>query len=294
MLDIKNPAFEIAPAPRDVPVALGRQLLVGGMVNQMGWAFAAFGLFFCWFFVGESELRSYVDFAGQTTLAQGRVIAIEETSSTENDQRILAVRYAFSIDGREHGGVSYGLRVPIDAGEEVPVEYVPGAPARSRIVGMRRYKFGAWAAFVLVFPLIGMGMALTGFEIGRRKLHTLRHGRPALGTLVAKRATNVHVNHQPVYELTFKFQDDDGCTHVSSISTLRPETVTDDAQERLLYVPGRPSAPPAIALLDELPGNAYIASDGRLIAAGSSTASLILPALFVLMAVALLALGLAS
>jgi hypothetical protein len=268
----------IEPAPRAVPGAVRRRLLFGGPVSQMGWLFLGIGLIVSGVFVWNSELWTPMLFSGQKDHTQGRVTRVEQTSSRENRSSIYAIHYTYEWNGASHAGVSYSFSPEPAPGEPVPVELVTDSPETSRIQGLRHRTFGPVAAIALIFPLVGLGMALYGMRRGLLNIRVLAQGRPARGTLVDKRATNVRINNAPVYELTFRFRDHDGREQQGSIRTLHTAPVEDEAHERLLYDPqSRPHQPRRIVLLDDLGRDVRVDESGRLVAQRGSFVVMILP-----------------
>jgi hypothetical protein len=280
--------FAIEAPPRGVPASIRRKLLFGGVINQMGWVFFGFGMIFFWFMALDSEIWSYVLFSGQTQRATGLVTAAEETSSSENKRRIYAVDYAYSVAGTEYRGTSYTVDSSSGAGAVVDVEYRQDWPQISRIRGMRKYRFSAWTIVCTVFPLVGLGLIVRGVRRGRRDIHVLAHGRAAMGVLVAKEASGVEVNDQPVYNLTFRFRTDDGVEHRGVVSALHTIPIEDEPEERLLYDPRRPER---IVVMDNLPGAAGIDAQGRLTGDDSGALVLVAPVLSMSLVIALVLFG---
>lgn len=114
--------------------------------------------------------------------------------------------------------------------------------------------------FVVLFPLLGLVLALRGIPRGLRRIRLLRSGRPALGRLVDRRTTNVSINDEPVIALTFEFTTEDGLRARVVERTHRPQLLEDD-EEPLLY---DAQWPERAALLDHLPGAPRVDSRGRL------------------------------
>lgn len=279
--------FTLEPPPRAVPGAIRRKLLFGGAIHQMGWAFLGLGLIFFWFLGLNSEIWSYALFVGKTERATGLVTAVHETRSSENRRRIHAVDYVYSVAGMEHRGTSYTTSAQ-GTGAVVDVEYRPGMPQISRIRGMRKYRFSPVASLCVIFPLVGLIMAVRGLRRGLRDIHVLTRGRAAMGVLVAKEPTGVEVNNQPMYALTFRFRTDDGAEHRGEVTALHTIPIEDEPEERLLYDPRHPEH---IVVVDNLPGAASIDERGRLTGGGAGALVLILPGLTAAILAALLLFG---
>ncbi len=277
----------LSPPPRPVPLAVRSDLIFGGALNQFGWIFFGFGMIFVWVFLPAAGLSSAFAFRGDMETAEGVVEESVRTNYSEGGSKhhhgtpVYATRYSFKAGGRARTGVSYATGRTLAKGAKVTIEFPKGDPSVSRIQGMRTSPFGPFAAIVVLYPLIGLGLALAGFRNGFRAIRLLTWGREAEGTLVSREATNVRINKHPVYRLTFKFEGADKKTHTATAKTHRPEVLEDDARERLLYDPARPED---AVLFDALPGSPAIDPEGglRCGSAAMSLMRLLLPGLSIL------------
>ena len=279
-------SFEIEQAPRAVPLALKGRMWFGGQLNSIGWVFMFVGVFALRFFILDCQLLNYVTFTGDKDFVTGYVQSVDETKSSENDNRVYAVSYLYVVDGTEYRGRSYGLSAEYDFDEKVSIEYVIDSPSASRIEGMRRYRFSGWAGLALVVPLIGLVLLWVGLRSGRRSLHVLSHGVPTYGRLAAKEPTSVTVNEMRVYALTFSFEDGSGRAQRGVIKSSNPTRIEDDTFERLLYDPSRPSA---VVLIDALPASVTVDARGQLKAPFYGVFYLLVPTLTVAAAAILFA-----
>lgn len=251
-----------------MPLLLHCQVLFGGFLAQFGWLFLGFGGIFFWAFVMNADLASFYRFRGALETAKGVVLETKDTGASEGGSKnrrgtpIYAHWYSFTAaDGREYRGVSYALGTHLEEGQEVVVEYPQGNPSISRIPGMRRAVFGPWAIFVIIFPLVGLGFILGSLASRLQAKRLLAEGKLGLGTLKSKVATNVQVNKQTVYKLTFEFVAEDGRTFEAVAKTHQVAALQDEAQERLLY---DPASPARAVVLDELPGSLQLDDAGNL------------------------------
>ena len=238
--------MRFAPPPRRVPLSLSLTSTLN-LVAQIGWALLGFGSIFFWAFVMNADY-AFLTFRGEVARAPGRVTSVEKTSASENRQLIHANYYEYSVAGTLLRGVSYSTGRAVDNGDRVTVEYTAAHPERSRIAGMRQKMFGAGVTFVVIFPFIGLLLALFAMAYGARRARLLRDGIFGTGTLKSKRATNSRVNNRMVFELTFEFVARDGRTHQAKARTSMPERLEDERQEPLLYDPDKPED---AVLLDE-------------------------------------------
>ena len=288
MSETAQASFDIEPAPRSVPASTRRRLLYGRPTAQVGWAFLAAGMIFFWVFGWRCEFWTMLQFSRSTAYAHGAVTGVEDTGSSENEERIFRISYRFDVDGTSYTGASYGFHNQFAGSEPVSIEYVTGSPSVSRIDGMRREPFSAWAMLVTIFPGLGLLFAFLGLRAGRRDMRVLVHGRPTLGILREKEPTGTSVNEVPEYQLRFSYIDEHGDQRAGDIRTFRPDRVEDEPEERLLYDPRQTRH---IVLIDALPGKVHLDHRGRLAASGSSAKYMIAPAAAALVCGLFLVLG---
>ncbi len=277
--------------PREVPWSTRLTALFGSGLQPFGWLFFGFGMIFAFVFVGSADMSSSLKFRGTLEKAEGVIVSSEKTNFSEGGSRRSGRRgtpiyrhdYTFQFNDVLHQGVSYSKGSVLTVGQKVQIEFPPGRPATSRIRGMRTAPFGPAVLFVLIFPLAGLGMAVPGLFSGWKRLTMLKRGELARGRLIAKKKTNTQINKQYVYKLMFQYTDQFGQNHQVETKTHRPEKLEDDAEERLLYDPLRPSR---AAFVDTLPGAPEISEEGNV--AGVRLKSLlgaILPPLIALLVV---------
>jgi len=241
--------------PRVLPRALVWRLLVGGMFAGFGWLFAAFGMVFVLVFLPSLDLRS-PSYDRQT---HATITGIEDTGSSENEHAIYRVSYTFVDEaGVERRGESFTQDAPAVPGWQVG--YRSADPSESQLDGMRRRPFSPLLLFVLVFPIVGLGLALWQLPAARRSLRLLHRGVETRGKLIDKRATRVEVNDTPVMALTFQYEVD-GKTYSTTVKTLRPELLEDEEREAMLY---DPYSPANATTLDHLPGGPRVTEDGEI------------------------------
>jgi hypothetical protein len=265
-----------APPPRRVPLTL-RIANQFNVVAQIGWAVLGFTSVFVWVFIGNADL-SFITFRGELDKAAGRITRVEETSASENDVRVVANHYEYSVAGKPFQGIAYATGQSLPVGQTVDVEFTPADPAHSRIPGMRRAMFGPAILFVAIFPVIGLGIVIGVFLWGRKRNSLLENGLFALGTLKDKQPTNVRVNNRPVWELTFDFTTRDGRRHEATARTTDPDRLEDERQEPLLYDPDDPSR---AYLLDEVPARPELDDRGELVGRPLAFGRLALPAIVI-------------
>ena len=260
--------YNLSSPPRNVPGLIKSNVLFGGVLNQMGWAFFGFGLIFVWVFALNADLLSWYYFSSNTEFASGKVSYSQRTSFSEGGGEhskgtpVYANHYLFKTpDNKECQSVSYATGKQLQSGTVVRVEYVKGNPAISRIKGMRRGVLSPWVLFVLIFPAIGFIFIISGVRNGLKAIRLLKYGKVGMGTLKSKVETNTRINKQTVYKMTFEFTTGDGAKHEATTRTHKSEVLEDNAQEQLLYDETNPTY---AVMLDSLPGAPRIDEQGRI------------------------------
>jgi len=275
---MQNTPLVLAPPPRRVPLSLFLAN-VFNIGSQIGWAVFGFGMIFGWAFGSNADL-SMITFRGPHAQKTGIVTHVSRTGASENRSPVLANHYEFSVADSTYHGTSYSSGDSASEGDKVTIEYDESHPERSRIVGMRRSLFGPAVMFVAIFPLIGALFVVFAMRGGFRRNRLLRNGLIAGGKLLKREPTNVSVNRQPVWKLTFEFVGRDGRRHEAIARTTDPSRLEDEAQEPLLYDPDDPTS---AYLLDELPARPEFEPNGDLRGRGFiGFASVIVPAIVII------------
>lgn len=245
--------------PRHVPLSLRIVNLCNG-IAQVGWLVFGFSMIFVWTFVANGDY-SFLTFRGPFEQATGRIVDVDETGASENNSRITAYHYEYSVSGYPFKGVSYSTSASAATGDSVPVEYAPGHPERSRVAGMRRAMFGPFVLFVLLFPTIALVVIVVAVRIGLKRNHVLQHGVFTTGTLKDIQPTNMRVNRRTVMAATFEFTGRDGQRHETEARTTDTRRLEDEAAEPLLYDPNDPTK---AWMLDEAPARPSLTASGDL------------------------------
>ena|SRR5947209_2882398 len=250
-----------APPPRRVPFSLSILTTLNPLA-QIGWFILGFSSIFFWVFVGNADF-SFITFHGAINSVRGVVTRVETTGASEDRTQIRANHYQYSVAGRPFSGVSYSTGEAVASGDDVEVEYKAGAPEVSRIAGQRRRTFGPAVAFVLIFPLVGLGLVVGATTWGSKRARLLRDGVLTTGVLKSKQATNTTVNSRRVYELTFEFTARDGRRCQAKARTSLTQRLEDEREEPLLYNPDNPSD---AVMLDDAPSRPQLDESGGLAA----------------------------
>jgi len=268
--------FRLSPPPRSVPFSLAAVTAVGSII---AWLLLAFSSIFFWLFCARADL-SFVTFRPPYEETQGTVRAIKATGASEDRQKIARVDYSYRVGGEELHGTSYRLGHAPEVGEQVTVEYLPNAPRKSRIAGMRRDLWSPWILLLALFPAGCLIFVILSVRTGLRRCQLLRLGMVTTGKLVDKRRTSATINKQRVYELIFEFHSYDGRQFTTSARSHRTERLEDEHEEPLLYDPLDPSN---AVMVDSLPSRPELDEAGNLRGAPAPFAlfALFLPALVV-------------
>lgn len=191
--------------PRKVPDHLAKAAKGGG-----AWVGVLFGLFFgCFgmifvvaFFpwrLGE-ELRLSL---GSTRTVSGVVADAYETNMSVNDEKVYGYVVNYAADaGGKRAATCFTSGQRWTTGASVTVRYLASNSAIACIEGARLNKGGLGGSFVVLFPLIGFGIAGGIFLSRSRAKQLLREGVVAEVDVLAVDATNMRVNYQTVYKIT--------------------------------------------------------------------------------------------
>ncbi len=203
----------------------------------------------------STELNWKILFAGKSDFAQSRAIIIEsiETQYTANNRTLFEYHYRYSPDGvntnlgsfLEYSGI-------YREGQEIRVEYLIDSPEISRFAGTDRRNFDQ------IMFLAGVGSLLLGFFFlypsirkTRRERKILISGLPARGKLISAEPTNLKVNEQPVYKLTYEYSTGTNKSQKFSVRSHLIRNLSEEHFENLIYDPRRPSR---AVIIDTLPG----------------------------------------
>lgn len=269
---------ELAPPPRPVSLGATLEVLLGGLLVQIGCGVFAFGSIFGWIFASRADLTPWTRFSGEVETAQGTVLDLVRTGVSVNDTPITGTRYRFvGPDGVERTATSYVTGGGPAVGAAVTIEFPAGDPDCSRVTGQTCGMLGPAALLALIFPAVGLVPVLIGLRGGLRRVRLLRHGRRAEATFSGRQPTNMTVNDQPVWEMVFTFKDDRGEERTVSSKTHDTTALEDEPSERVLYDDEQ------AVLVDSLPGRGQSTTLGGWEAASmvGPVAKLLLPGLAV-------------
>jgi hypothetical protein len=262
-----NPLIPIRPRPRQIPLTTRFVLLFGNGFQHFGWIFFSIGMAISFAFAGGSDVASLWQFRGELKTTQGVVTGAQQTRFSVGGRKrsrgtpVFGYNYTFTVDQHDYSSVSYHTGNNTASDAKVTVQYPAGHPEISRIVGMRNSPLGPTGMLGLIVPVVGLSIILFGVKTGRKNLALLTNGEAAQGTLIRKDATNVGVNKQTVYKLTFAFTDLNGQEREAIAKTHLVEKLMDERTETLFYNPRNPKQS---VMLDALPGQPSITAGGEI------------------------------
>lgn len=252
----------LARAPRDVPFSLAVRLRFGGAFGNIGWLFLTIGLGFLFGFSVIAHPVVVLKLAWtETATVEGRVLGWSDTSVSVNEQPVVATHFEYTVDGEVYEGASFAVDRAPDPDTRVKVVYAVGDPRASKIDGMMAGQAPLWViAMLLIFPVVGLFLALVNLRRGSRELRALRHGRAGRAVATEHHPTGTRVNGVPEYAVTFEYADHLGQRHSVTQKTLAPMALLDEPEEPLLFLPNRPQV---AVLLDSRPDVITLDADGH-------------------------------
>lgn len=271
------------PPPRNVPWTLRVRVLFGGFYNQFGWMWLGFSLIFMWVFPANIDFTSWYQFRSPNIeITQGSITQQQKTNFSEGGSDhsdgtpIYVCYYVYRVGHDEYQGKSYAVGAHFNKGHKVKIEYIKNKPSVSRIKGLRNKPMPIWAAFIIIFPFVGLIFIIIGILQGMKANYLLGNGKLAAGKIKNKVATNTKINDQTVYKLIFEFQAEDGRLYETIAKTHLPQLLEDDEKEKLLY---NPLNPKYAVMIDSLPGSPRIDNQGSFLMGSilQSLVCLILP-----------------
>lgn len=263
---------------RHIPFGIQLGLILGGGRSRAGLLVAGLLGVVAWLVGYNADLDAMRLATGEVLTASGEVISAQATNFEINEEPVFTNIYRYTdYQGQAHNGVAYATGGRFDRGSSVEVRYLMSAPAVSALPDMRSAPLPGWTIVFALLPLIGVYLLVTGVRNGLRQVDVLRHGELAPAKLIDKQPTNVSINDERVYRLTFEFSDTRGRSHRTITKTHRTDALEDNAEELVIY---RSGAEQRATLVDALPGDLRI--DGTAVRSTSRGIGAVVLALFML------------
>jgi hypothetical protein len=237
---------------RTIPFGIMFKIWMGNPLSIIGFFFFIMGLPFALIFIPFSTLFS-PSFSDEDPVTPGIIVEVIPTNSYINDVRVFEYKYKYKLkSGPVYYGTGYSTGESKNMEEEVFIQYKEDKPELSKALDLRESAFGGGIGLLtLIFPGIGLVMLFFSTRKAIRHINILRIGNLAEGKFLFKEPTNVQINNQTVYALTFEFTASDNKSYQVIAKTHHFHRLEDEAFEKLVYDPGNPQN---AVLLDELPG----------------------------------------
>ncbi|MEO5958209.1 MAG: DUF3592 domain-containing protein [Opitutaceae bacterium] len=205
-------ALLTTPRPRQVPPELQRAATrhtAPFLFILIGSGLAAFAMLFVAAFFPWNLARQWkLDADGAATTA-GKIVVIGRTGVSVEKSRVMRITFEYSPppSGATVRGTCYRTRSPWSVGDSVKVRYRPDEPSLACVEGARLTKTGGMAAFVILFPGIGVTMIVIGLRLRHRAMHLLVHGEVAEAFVTALERTETIIGNDPVYRIVLQRRD---------------------------------------------------------------------------------------
>ena len=185
-------------------------------------------------------------------VAVGLITETIETNATIGEVMVYGYKYEYELPGGSlYYGTGYSTGNTKTTGDTVNILYKQRYPEKSKAVDLRNSIFGKeTGVFILVLQGIGLLILILSIFKVRPQIHILKVGVLANGKLLNKEATNVKINKQTVYELTFEFAASNLKTYQAVVRSFQDDRLKDESYEKLVYDPENPEK---AVLLDHLP-----------------------------------------
>jgi Protein of unknown function (DUF3592) len=205
-------ALLATPPPRHVPPGLrsaATRQSAPLLFIFIGTGLAAFAMIFVAAFFPWNLTRQWRLDAADAVTTPGRIVAIETTALSIGKRRVqrTTFEYAPPPSGATLRGTCYTTGRPWSEGAAVTVRYRTDDPAVACVEGARLTKTGGMAAFVILFPGIGVTMIVVGLRLRHRAIHLLVHGEVTEAYVTALERTETRIGNDYVYRIVLKRLD---------------------------------------------------------------------------------------
>ena len=219
----------------------------------IGFLFAIVGLTFVIFYSFKLNWKILLAGKNDFTSTTAYITGSDETQYTTDENILFEYHYRYSVGGNnENMGSFLEFAGSYEVGQEIQIEYLKDSPDVSRIEGRDRRNFdqimflagigGILGSFLFLYPSI---------RKTRRERKILIAGRPAIGKLIHAEPTNMKVNEQTVYKLTYEYSTGSNKSQKFSVRSHMIRNLSEEHTENIVYDPGKPSR---AVIVDTLPG----------------------------------------
>ncbi|MBN1252696.1 MAG: hypothetical protein JXR51_10745 [Bacteroidales bacterium] len=221
---------------RNISLGMKIKIWLFDVLSVIGLFFFLFSIPFIFSFVSFSSF-SAPSFNENDPFAKGEIIEQNPTNAYINEVQVYEYKYSYNTpDGGQYTGVGYSTGISYNINDEVDVKYKRDNSEISTVDGLRVSEFSGWVFFlILIFPVIGISMLFFGTKKAINAIKILQFGEVAFGKFISKVETNVEINNQRVYDLTFEFTAKDNKKYKTHVKTHKYHYLQDDEFEKLVY-----------------------------------------------------------
>ena len=181
------------------------------------------------------------------------ITKFDTTQYSLNDSFLFEYHYRYTLDNETlNPGSFLESEGAYLAGQEIQIEYLISDPEISRFSGRDRRNFNQ------IMLLAGVGGSIIGFFFlvpsirkTRRERKILITGKPVRGKLIHAEPTNLSVNEQTVFKLTFEYSAGSNNPQQFSTRSHMIRNLSEEHFETLVYDPRQSSN---VLIIDTLPG----------------------------------------
>jgi hypothetical protein len=236
-----------------VPFRIRILLLFGRTSFIIGFLFSLIGLAFITYF--SMQLNWNILFAGKKDLVvtSGFITSLNETLYKVNESPLYEYRYRYFDESQiPYSGFFLEYADAYEPGQEITIQYLKDSPEVSRFAGKDRRNYDQIMFLAGVASIIiGFLFLYPSYRRTKRERKIIMMGRPAEGKLVYAEPTNLRVNEQPVYKLTYEYYTNRDDVQKFSVRSHMIRNISDEHTEILIYDPSNPAK---ALVVDTLPG----------------------------------------
>jgi hypothetical protein len=290
-MDVRQikPDLVPGPVPRKVPIPLQARIYFGSAVIQGAWLILAASMLLVWYWLPFTDLTSWYHFgsSAKTVIVSGEVKRVEQFTGfkgTRDGQIVELSKVTYTYQGARgtphekssFESVAYTAK-HYEHGDFInTVEYLPDAPYISKIPDALQKPYGPAKAIIVIIPALCLIIILAHMASAFRHLRLLSHGQIALSQVKhTEKAMNKAIKKLQ-FRYTLQFIAKDGKRYKSRCFSDRPSVNNPDSLP-VLYNTAKPGR--SATLLDVLPGNPILTTDGFFKDRGHGILYLLLPLL---------------
>lgn len=168
-------------------------------------------------FIGGGMLWQESRFASGADDAVGTVLGKSLNQATSDRGTEYFVNYRFT----DANGVTHDASDELDfaawdalvEGGPIPVQYLEGDPATSRMAGDDWFLAWIFLGIGLLTAAVGTALAIPGIRGFRRERRLWSSGTPVWATVTGQEQANVRFNGRYLWHVRYRYEDAGGATH---------------------------------------------------------------------------------